>query len=266
MNCNDVSSLLPNYLEATLEAAGREEFEGHAAACESCRQLLTLWDRLGELPEPVPSAELRRRFEEAVERETSPPPRVIALEAARRRWPRRSWPGWAAAAVLLAAASWTAGRYTAPRGGAPDTAALAEEVRGLRSLVAVSLLGQHSASDRLRGIHYADAITAGTPEVIDALVHAVRFDSNVNVRLAACEALRPHANEARVRRALIEALAGEESPLAKISLIEALSGQPDRDSARAIARLATASGEDSLVQRRAWRMLEQMQKKGITWE
>jgi len=261
MNCQEMALALPEYIDGSLNRAGREAVEDHLDACGECRELLDLWERLGELPEPVPGPHVRARFQKALAAETSPPGRVLTI-----RLPRARWAGFAAAAAGLVFAGWMGGRYWAAPTVASETATLREEVRGLRSLVAVSLLSQQSASDRLKGINYAGRLRESSPDVLDALVQALKFDSNVNVRLAACEALRSHGRDAEVRRAFIEALDGEDSALAKVALIDAVSGLPDSDGARALARLASSRDEDVAVQRRAARALDQFREKGIRWE
>jgi HEAT repeat protein len=54
------------------------------------------------------------------------------------------------------------------------------------------------------------------------LVNTLNFDPNVNVRLAACQALTHFASEEEVSEALIQSLAIQTDPNIQISLIEAL--------------------------------------------
>ncbi len=64
--------------------------------------------------------------------------------------------------------------------------------------------------------------------MVAALFTRLLEDPNVNVRLAALEALRPTANRADHRGRLVEAVARQESPLVALSLIDLLieSGTP----------------------------------------
>ena len=61
----------------------------------------------------------------------------------------------------------------------------------MRQLVALSLMQQQSASERLRGVSWAYQRGTIRREVLAALVSAVNHDTNVNVRLAAVDALAP---------------------------------------------------------------------------
>lgn len=250
---------LTRYLDGALDPLESAAFSDHAATCEICRGHLDLWRRLGDLPEPAPGPALSRRFHRALDLETPGPlpvtlPALPALPA---------WTRWAAAAVL-AVLCFSAGRWSA----APpsEAAELRGEVRSLRKLVALSLLSNDSASDRLKGLNYAARLPASSADVIDAMVAALRYDSNVNVRLAANDALTRFGADRRVRRAYLQALLEEESPMVKIALIDSLVAFEEREAAAAIARIEGSTGENQLVKERAARALEQFKEKGIQWQ
>jgi hypothetical protein len=99
---------------------------------------------------------------------------------------------------------------------------LREEVRHTRQLVALSLLQQQSASERLKGVDWSNRMTRPDPQVLSALLHTVNYDQNVNVRLAALDALHQSANNEMVRRGLVESLDRQTSPLVQIALIDLL--------------------------------------------
>lgn len=260
--CAQGAEQLLSYLNGELAEPARAEFAAHLDQCAECREACSLWRSLGELPAPppAPSEAMRRRLQMAIDA-SSPP---SAAGGVRVRHGRPLWlaaVASAAAAVALVALGWFAARQA----GAPETAALRDEVRHLRSLAAVSLLSQESASARLQGISYAGQVAGETGEVVKALVSALRFDSNVNVRLAACDALRRYAADASVRRAFADALAAEESPLVKLSLIDALAKFGERDSLRPLERVGATQGEDEIVRARAAKAVEQIRAQGLTW-
>ncbi len=76
----------------------------------------------------------------------------------------------------------------------------------MRQLVTLSLLQQQSASERLRGVDYAYRVDQSDTQVLAALLHAVNHDPNVNVRLAAVDALRKFAGSPAVRGTLDQSL------------------------------------------------------------
>lgn len=258
MSCDEGGLNLTRYLDGTLAGEPRNRFEGHLAGCADCRQELDLWIRLGDLPEAAPGPRVRQNFERALAAEIAPPRRAAPLP----------WYGLAAAAAVLLGCGWLAGRQWAPQLGRPasELGALRQEIGSLRSMVALGLLSQESASARLQGISYAGRLKQESPDVIGALVSALRYDSNVNVRLAACDALKRYRVDPLVRQSFAAALGAEESPLVKVTLIDALADIGDRDSIRPLQRLSASGEENGVVRERAARALDEMKSKGIKWE
>jgi anti-sigma factor RsiW len=264
MSCGEGMMSLPAYLDHSLDEPGRLRFEQHLETCATCRGLVDLWNRMGALPEASPGPRMRRRFEQALSgQSTRPVPRGHPPPK------RMQWVGWAAAAMLFVGGGWIAGRLTAAAARASASAemtGLREEVRNLRTLVALSLLTQQSASERLKGISYAGRLRDGSRDVVEAMVSALRYDSNVNVRLAACDALRRYASDGAVRRAFVEALGAEESPLVKVALIDALVDFRERESVRSLVRISASQDEDGSVKERAARALDQMKGNDSLWK
>lgn len=81
-----------------------------------------------------------------------------------------------------------------------------------------------SASDRLQLVKQELEATGLTPQeskkVIKLLIKTMNQDSNVNVRLAACEALYQFKDHQEVRKAFIHALGAQTDPLMQLTLIE----------------------------------------------
>jgi HEAT repeat protein len=64
----------------------------------------------------------------------------------------------------------------------------------------------------------------GTPDdrLLDTLIKTLDSDPDVNVRMAAVDALGRYSDRERVRRALVSSLRAEQSPLVQVSLIDLL--------------------------------------------
>ena len=129
----------------------------------------------------------------------------------------------------------------------------------MRQMVALSLLQQQSASERLRGVSWAYRSEPTDGKVLDALVTAVNHDTNVNVRLAAVDALRTFAGSPVARQAMVESLSRQEAPLVQVALIDWLVDVNDRNAAGGLRELASgASVNDGVKQRAQW-ALERLQ-------
>ena len=218
------------------------------AGCASCRANAALWEAMGEMPEALPAADLPARFE-----------RRIAPRPSAPRW------AWGAVAVLVGVLSFVAGRYTAPRTEA-DIASLRGEVRSLREVVALSLLDQQSASERLRGIRYSAALEGTDPEVVDALSRTLSNDSSVDVRLAAAEAVRRFPLPVAARESAWKLLEQDDSPLVQIAVIDLLAAGKDPGARARLEKLRDRAGLDANVRDYLQALLSNQRKQGNQYQ
>src|ERR1051325_2705538 len=90
MKCEQISELLPDYLQGSLGAEQRHTVEAHLEQCADCSEEAALWKKLSLLPVDQPGPESRARFEamlQAYQAGRSNPP------AEDSRWRKRvsSW-------------------------------------------------------------------------------------------------------------------------------------------------------------------------------
>lgn len=231
MNCESVREHLVDLWRDALNRDRRRDIESHLAACADCarenERLELLWTELGALEDDsvqVPSQSLRGRFYPALEtyqRELDRPP-------AWRRWlgalgggsgtpllrPALSLPTLILGVGLGAALMWGINARARIQ-------ELSTEVDELRRSVSLSLLTHDSASERLRGVSWGSRELTDD-RIVDALLTSVRNDPNVNVRLAALEALASRVDSPRVQSGLIESLPRQQSPVLQVALAEIL--------------------------------------------
>lgn len=251
----------------------------HLDRCPGCREeaeaLAGLWSRLALLEAEPPEAELRERFDVVLAAyqeglraaqegltaaqtgtaATSPSPAPEASRARSERsettpwWRRWLAPGpgpqlaYGALALVLGVGlgALVFGRV-GPGGGGGEVRELRGEVRALHELVALSLLEDPSASERLQGVSFGARMERPDRDVVSALVSAATSDPSVNVRLAAIEALAPRAAEPPVFDRLVAALPEQDSPLVQVALVDLLLESDGETARRAALRLA---GDDS---------------------
>ena len=101
---------------------------------------------------------------------------------------------------------------------------LRAEIDSMSRAVTISLLQHQSASERLRAVSWS-RIAGPDNQVLGALLDAARLDPNVNVRLAAVDALAAYADDGAVRSGLIDSLEVERSPLVQLAVLEAVAGE-----------------------------------------
>ena len=266
MTCEEAKNRMTDYWSRTLGEADKQEFSAHLAACEACRSEVSrvdaLWRSLDLLPVEEPSGQMRERFYEMLGAYRQ------GLASAETQPVKRWWtmPAWqmAATGALLAVGL---GVGCGVRGGGAqppgEVSQLREEVASMRQLVALSLLQQQSASERLRGVSWSYQVEPSDKEVLNALVTAVNHDPNVNVRLAAVDALRPFtgspATHLMARNAVIQALPKQTTPIVQVALIDFLAELKERNAAPELRRLVSDPDIDSGVRKRAEWALERMQ-------
>jgi hypothetical protein len=248
--------------ETAMDAAVDAEVEAHLSACESCRaeaqSLGSLWRDLARLPSPEPSPGLRARFYEtlAAYRDGA----AAEMKRPSPGWRNVAWAWRMAAGVVLILTGVAAGySFHASQAANAEVAQLRGEVGNMRQLVALSLLQQQSASERLRGVSWTYRVEPSDTEVLAALLTAVNHDPNVNVRLAAVDALRPFAAARTTRDAVMQSLAGQTDPIVQVALIDLLVDLKEAGAAQELRKVASDSSADVGVRQRAQWALEKLQ-------
>jgi len=260
MNCEDLKRNFVEYWRGTLNAAELENFEAHLASCEQCRAeaegLKHIWSTLGEMPEAEPGLGTRTRFYSTLrdmERRE--------MERGLRFWWMRHPAFQAAFALVILVTGLVAGIFignmTARDSG--QVAQLRNEVINMKQLVTLSLLQQQNASDRLRGVNWSYRVEQSDSEVLAALLATVNHDSNVNVRLAAVDAIRNFSDSSVGRRGLVQALNKQTSPMVEIAILDQLVEMREKSAKPAINTLMVSAGVNPEVKEHASWALRQLQ-------
>lgn len=99
---------------------------------------------------------------------------------------------------------------------------LTSEVSQMREVMMISLLDNSSPMERLKAVNISSDIRSVDDRVVNALLKTLNNDSNVNVRVAAVEALVSHASNPSARTGLIHSIASQESPIVQAALADAM--------------------------------------------
>ena len=229
------------FVNGNLDEASSRLVKDHLASCGRCRRefdaLNTMWEKLGRSPGELPDASLHERFHEmldAYEQGLKRPGRTpvrIRGESLLDRF-RSGHPAFqiGLAVCLLAVGILCGYGLAGSSRNSQELAQLRAEVHGLSNLLTVSLLHQESASERLKGVSWSSRLEATDPAISAALVYTMKHDRNVNVRLAALDALARDISSPDVRHEIIHALPGQASPLMQVALVDLLVQINDRES------------------------------------
>ncbi|HWG50463.1 MAG TPA: HEAT repeat domain-containing protein [Candidatus Acidoferrales bacterium] len=231
MKCEEVAQLLPDYLQggaAAEQAAGVRE---HIVECASCQADADMWQRLGTLPDQQPGTALRSRFDALLQsyQEGRWEKANLAKEHGKfldlhalAYWIRTPAVSVAWAAVLVLC-GFFAGRYLdRDTNSAQQVAAMRQELKTTQQLMVLSMLQQQSASERLQGVSFSMQEHNADPKILEALLHTLRYDNSVDVRLASLDVLSHYGNRPDVHSGLIDALQAQQSPMVQVALIDVL--------------------------------------------
>jgi len=265
-SCEHFRTLLPEYWSGAISVKQHKEVDQHLAGCEDCRAeseyLQRLWTNLELIPAESPSPALRARFYESLDayrrgaEESEQPPAVIKKIT---HWWRGPAFQFAAAAAMLAVGVFV-GRTFEFRRDTTQMGELRGEVDRMRQMVALSLLQQQSATDRLQGVSWAYRVEKSDTEIVSALLRTVREDGSVNVRLAAVDALRVFAKGSPlVRKALTQSLSKQDSPMVEIALIDLLVELREPSALAPVKALSQDPKQGSEVRQRAQSAIRELE-------
>jgi len=255
MNCERSAELLPDYLAGTLSPENEDQLEDHLEQCAACKETVRLWNELALLPEERPSPALHERFSAMLNAYIAGRGAEEQLHSGLAAWLGGGWlrPAVAmACAVALLVAGFSAGRLTMGGREVPDDiAGVREELSNMRQLVVLSMLQQQSATERLQGVNWSTQQTPSDPKILEALIHTLRADSSVDVRLAALNALGRYGAQPQVRAGLLDALQPQQSPLVQVALIDLLVELRDRSAVQQLQKVRQDATLNPAVRQRA---------------
>ena len=260
MKCEQISELLPDYLQGRLSREQDQNVEAHLEQCADCSEEVVIWTRLSLLPVDQPGPASRARFEAMLQayqagRSNQPADdshwrkRASAWNWNVFHWLRSPVGAVAWSAALLAIGVFAGLRLAGPKPPSLDLAAMQSELASMKQLVVLSMLQQQSASARLEGITWSTRDQQLDPQVLSALLHTLRYDASVDVRLAALDALSRHGRQPQVHKAILDSLQ-QQSPLVQVALIDLLLEWRDPDAAQRLQALQQAPNLNPTVRQR----------------
>lgn len=231
MNCTDINNRLLEFLDGTLTKGDHSLFEQHLESCDNCLEELRRTQQLMALMEqsPVeePPMELDLKVSEMIKKEQQQMKKAPVTIHIHLNWRQ------IAAAVLIFVTGALAGKFLLTTNeqvkNPSQVVALQNEMDDMRQLLMFAMLRQDSPSERLKAVYFTEDINQFDDNVLSALFNTLNADENVNVRLAAANALLQHSHSAAVRQGLIEALEQQSEPLIQIVLIQSLVALKDKN-------------------------------------
>ncbi|MBN1224163.1 MAG: HEAT repeat domain-containing protein [Candidatus Aminicenantes bacterium] len=249
MKCERIKEQFPEFLTGEIDQKFKAAVQDHLAVCDSCREelesLSAVWTKLGVIPEEQPGSEMRTRFytmleayKQGMEQEERPFRLKKFVDGLFDRiWPRRPAFQFSLTLIFLIVGLATGYLITVKGRSATEIALLKQEVTDMRQTLAVSLLDRPSASDRLQGVSMSSGMDSPSAKILDALLDTLDNDPNVNVRMAAVDALYLFHGHPGVKQGLIRSLSNQTSPLVQVALIDLIVSLQERRAVEALRTL-----------------------------
>ena len=260
MKCERVAELLPDYLQGTLGREHAGQVEEHCRHCVNCFDEVAVWKKLSLLPSEQPSPESRARFEAMLHAypTTSEQPAAAGFVNAKPtfgwsvfHWLRSPVGAVAWSVALLAIGVFIGTRVNDTSSRSTELTAMHSELASMRQLVALSMLQQQSASERLQGVSWSGREDHLDPQIQSALLRTLRYDGSVDVRLAALDALSRHASQPQIHKLVVDALQEQQSPLVQVALIDLLAEWRDPDATQRLRNFQQNPNLNPAVRQRA---------------
>lgn len=209
--------------------------------------LTQLEQRFFQMPDPQPSMDLNDTFYSMLADESKKSGRsFLSFNLAMVN----DWLPKLALAATLLIAGFVGGYFVNKPAGNGDVSSLTQEVSDLKEMVMLSLLEKESATDRLRAVSLTSEMDRASRKVTEALIQTLNQDGNVNVRLAALDALRPYVRDSGVREELIKAIANQNSPLVQVALADLMVELQEKKSVKELEKLLKDKGTPKEVKDR----------------
>lgn len=236
MDKEKLQGLLIDHIDGKLSEAQRMEVEKEIAAnnqsyrlYEELREVMQL---MSKSPSFEPGLRVTEEFERAIlaeQKTVKNQGRLILLSPIVLRL---------AAAVALVISGVAIGYWiNKNQQREEELVALKKEVEATKKLMMGMLVNQQSASQRMLGTTVAFKLDKADDDIVNALVKALNEDTNLNVRLAAMDALSKFHEQEHVRKALIASLATQTDPVVQINLIRLLVELKEKESLKELLRI-----------------------------
>ena len=225
MDCKDVEYSIVDFIDNTLSKEQSKLIDAHLSSCSTCKLLydetIVLMRDFNNEPDIKPSSALRTNFYALLEEEKQfQDDKVVRLNTdSRFNWKTAFQ---IAASFLLLFIGFSAGNYLSDQKSSEEISQLQLQTDELKENMMLALLDNRSASKRIQAVNYSEDLEQPDQKIMTALIDRMHNDTNINVRLAAAEALAKYSDMELIKMAFIDALTTETDPSLQITIIQIL--------------------------------------------
>jgi hypothetical protein len=250
MEQKEINELIMKYNEGLADSSEikmiERLIEEGAIELSQLQEVKFMEEQVLKIQMPEPSSELDDRF-------------YKMLSAQKKESKGFSWEvffSWPELAPKLALASVTlligvaiGYLFLPPQKSNQDVVQLSQEITDLKEMMMLSLLEKESATERLKAVSLTSEMSP-SDKVTTALLQTLNSDENINVRLAALDALKPYVRESRVREELVRSISQQDSPLVQVALAELMVALQEKSSVKEFEKILKSDRTPKEVKKR----------------
>lgn len=209
-------------------------------------ELKVMEEQVMKMESPIPGSELDDRFYQML--------RAMKKKGSGFSWASFfSWPELAPklafASVTLLIGFFVGYLFVPSPQSNKEITDMSQEISDLKEMVMFSLLEKESATDRLKAVSLTSEMSA-SDKVTNALLTTLNSDDNINVRLAALDALKPYANNSKVREELVRSISNQDSPLVQVALADLMVALQEKSSVKELQKILKDDNTPKEVKKR----------------
>lgn len=262
MKCESLKELFIEYIDGSLNDQNRVIVGEHLSSCETCSKevadIKSLCRELNDIELEQPSENLKKNLDIMINSYNLGMANNIEVPWFEKYskwlencWPKRPLMQLTATIAVLIIGLVTGFSINMGDKSEKEVVQLKTDVDQIRQTVMSSLLNQSSVTERINGLTMTSRLENVDDQFHSTLLLLLNSDSNVNVRLAAVNALAKYADNKYVRLEMVKSLGLQSSPLVQISLIDLLSTIREYDSYPALMRMINDPDTNNHVKKRA---------------
>lgn len=243
MDCENVKLNLPEYIDGKLDEKNAGTIRSHLETCNVCSELhselksfLSFTD---SFPELEPPSGMKEEFLELMEAEMPQKQKRIVMV-----------PAWlkVAAILVIALVTYSSGYYFGFEKNRELQQQMEVVLNQTKQQVFLASLQDFTGPQKIEAVYSISRSGQSGDALIDALVATMNSDKNINVRLAAINALTGMMNKnQRVKTELIRSLSLQDNPLLQISLIQVLTESGVKEAKDEIESITRSKNTDETV-------------------
>jgi len=247
-----------DFIDGNITGDMKVQIEEHLLVCKKCRdehlQIKQLQDDLKLIEDEIPREEMKSNFYSLLEKEKKQLKRNKIFQEVHQEKKHliMNFMKYAAIIIVLISIGFLLGQQMQLKSSNQEEIAfLRQELNEVQQNLSMASLTNSTASQRLKAVNTISDQIKPDDKMISTLISTLMNDENVNVKMAAANALAKYHENEKVRNVLIERLNKEDDPALQITLIGILTQIQDKRAKNAFQNILQNENTIPVVKQQA---------------